>query len=39
MEENEAEVESRKILVYGNISDEKFGNEEIYTYLCSKYEG
>jgi hypothetical protein len=38
MEEEENEVESTKILVYGNISDEKFADVEKFTYLCSKYE-
>jgi hypothetical protein len=38
MEENEEEVESVKTEVYGNISEETFGEMEKFTYLCSKYE-
>jgi hypothetical protein len=34
----EDEVESEKIEVYGNISEETFANEQKFTYLCSKYE-
>ena len=36
--EEKYEEESNKILIYGNISDEKFANEQKFTYLCSKYE-
>jgi hypothetical protein len=34
----EEEIESRKIEIYGNISPEKFGDMELFSYLCTKYE-
>lgn len=34
----EEKNESDKILIYGNISNETFANEQKFTYLCSKYE-
>lgn len=37
MEEN-LEIESKKIMYYGNLTEELFGNEEKFAYLCSKYE-
>ena len=38
MEENcDEQKESDKILIYGNISSETFGNVSNFTYLVSKY--